>query len=425
MTYLLKRKNHFYYNRNVPTIYRDLDPRGNIRIALNTTSRREALRKSVALDDQVEAYWAGLVSANQNHDVERFGKIVHIARQMGFAYKPMSEVASLPLDDLISRILTLQDATPKQVAAALGGQDDPKLKLSQVLDKYWDLSKDQIINKSPNQVRKWRNPRIKAVENFIAIVGDKELKKITKDDIIAFRGWWIGRVEQEGKDAGTANKDFIHLKGVLETVSDHFKIGLDIPYLFKKIKLKTRFKQTKLPFTPKQIEHILHSPKLESMNEEGRWFLFAAAGTGARPSEIVGLLPEDIILNSDIPYISIKDRKNRTLKTPHSAREIPLVGYALDAFTAMPKGFPRYRDRPDSLTAAVNKFLRTNDLLPSKQHSVYSFRHSFQDALLRVNAPDRVQAELMGHKFQRPKYGDGASLFQKHEWIIKSNSVST
>lgn len=138
---------------------------------------------------------------------------------------------------------------------------------------------------------------------------------------------WIGRVEQEGKDAGSANKDFIHLKGVLELVSDHFKIGLDIPYLFKKIKLKTRFKQTKLPFTPEQIENILRSPKLESMNEEGRWFLFAAAGTGTRPSEIVGLLPEDIILNADIPYISIKDRKNRTLKTPHSAREIPLVSY--------------------------------------------------------------------------------------------------
>lgn len=81
----------------------------------------------------------------------------------------------------------------------------------------------------------------------------------------------------------------------------------------------------------------------------------------------------------------------------------------------MPKRFPRYRDRPDNLTNAVNKFLRTNDLLPSKQHSIYSFRHSFQDALLRVNAPDRVQAELMGHKFQRPKYGNGTTLALKKE----------
>lgn len=34
-------------------------------------------------------------------------------------------------------------------------------------------------------------------------------------------------------------------------------------------------------------------------------------------------------------------------------------------------------------------------------------------------APDRVQADLMGHKFQRPAYGDGASLEQKRDRIMK------
>ncbi len=82
------------------------------------------------------------------------------------------------------------------------------------------------------------------------------------------------------------------------------------------------------------------------MNAEGRWFLQIAAETGARPSEIVGLLPEDIFLNAPVPYIAIMDRKGRPLKTKHSEREIPLVGYALEAFSNLPKGFVKYRNKP-------------------------------------------------------------------------------
>ncbi len=62
------------------------------------------------------------------------------------------------------------------------------------------------------------------------------------------------------------------------------------------------------------------------------------------------------------------------------------------------------------MTSAVNKFLRDNDLLSSSQHSIYSLRQSFQDRILAVNAPDRIQAELIGHKFNRPKYGGDLSL---------------
>jgi len=419
MTYLLKRKDHFYYNRNVPTIYRDLDSRPNIRIALKTTCRKTALRKAIALDMEVEAYWQYLFTEGQCHDVKRFGKVVHIARQMGFTYKPMQEIISLPLQEVAGRILALQDATPKQVEVALGGKEQLDIRLGQVLEKYWILTQDRILNKSDNQIRKWRNPRIKAVESFIAVVGNKALKAVTKDDITKFRNHWIERVRDESKNPDSANKDFIHLKAVLEAVVEHEDITIDVPRLFKKIKFKPSFKQSRLPFTNEQIKTLLNSDKLENLNKEGKWFLHVAAETGARPSEILGLMPEDIVLNVPIPYISIKNREKRMLKTPHSERTIPLVGYALEAFKAMPNGFPKYRDKPDNMANAVNKFLRKNKLLPSDKHSVYSFRHSFQDRILSVNAPDRVQAELMGHKFNRPKYGNGASLELKKEWLDK------
>ena len=419
MTYLLQRNGHYYYNRRTPDIYRDFDHRSIVRVSLKTDSRKVAWRKAVMLNEQVEAYWQELAGSAQLHDNHRFRRTVRIARQMGFTYQPLAAVAALPLPELVARVQALKEATPPQVEALLGGKEEPLLPLGKVLDKFWELSKDKVIGKAPHQLRKWRVPRIRVMRQFIKLVGDKDLTTVTRDDVIAYRDWWLQRVQADNKNPESANKDLVLLKGILEAVSDHYKAGLDIAHFFKRVKLKTRFKQQRLPFTSQQITNLLQNPKLDGMNTQMRWFLFAAAETGARPSEIAGLLPEDIRLNAPIPHIAITDRKERTLKNPHSERMIPLVGYALDAFKACPGGFPRYRDKPDNLTAAAGKFLKENKLLPSEKHSLYSFRHSFQDRILKVNAPDRVQAELMGHKFNRPLYGDGASLEQKKEWMDK------
>lgn len=419
MTYLLNRNGNYYYNRRVPDIYYDLDRRKAVRVALGTKCPRTAWRKAVVLNDHVEAYWQQLATTNQPHHNRQFRQTVRIARIMGFSYQPLAAVAALPLDQLVARAVAVENATEKQVQAVLGTMPIPELPLSKVLDHFWELSKDRLLNKTPDQVRKWRNPRIRVMKAFIKLIGNKELATVCRDDIVVYRDWWLDRISNDSKSADSANKEFVLLKGVLELVSDHFKSGLNMGHLFKKIKLNTRFKQKRLPFTSKQLRTLLQSPKLDKLNEQAKWFLFAAAATGARPSELCGLLPEDIRMGKSIPHIAITDRKERTLKNAHSQRIIPLTGYALEAFKACPQGFPRYRDKPDNLSNTVNKFLRENELLPSLQHSVYSMRHSFQDRLLTVGAPDRIQADLMGHKFNRPKYGDGGSLELKKQWMDK------
>lgn len=424
MMRLIKVRGYYYYNRRVPAEMREYDTRHNIRVSLKTDSKSIALKRAVVFNEQLEAYWHELVKDKVKHDNTRFNKTVRIARQLGFSYEPMSVVANLPILELVERILVLKDASLPQVEAVLGAKPIPALTVKEALKKYWELSKDKILNKPLDKVRKWENPRKRSVTNFIKAVGNKELTTITREDMLAFRDWWLERIDKDDMNPDTANKDFIHLKVIFETVSDHLKLGLDITHLFKKIKIKSRHKQTRLPLSIEQIKTILQSPKLELLNEQAKWFLHVAAETGARPSELTGLLPGDINLQHEIPHISIKDRKERELKTPHSEREIPLVGHALDAFKKLPEGFTRYRDKTDSLTGLLNKFLREHELLPSEKHSLYSFRHSFQDRLLATNAPDRVQAELMGHKFQRPKYGEGATLKQKQEWMFKAQIIS-
>jgi integrase len=93
------------------------------------------------------------------------------------------------------------------------------------------------------------------------------------------------------------------------------------------------------------------------------------------------------------------------------------VGVALMAMRAQPEGFPRYRDKADSLSALVNKALEVRGLRPEPGQSLYSLRHTFEDRLTAVEAPEKVVAALMGHKWHRPRYGLGPSLEQKREWL--------
>lgn len=417
MSYVLWIKGRAYYSRRTPEIVRQFDSREYIRIALKTDSKEQAKRKAVLLNETVEDYWKELLHNRQQHENAHFKNTIRIARQMGFTYKPMPQVIQLPINELLERVLALQSATPKQVEAALGGKEESEITLLQALGMFWNLSKDKVMGKTEFQIRKWKNPRRKAVENFVALRGNKPVKHINRDDIIVFRDWWIDRIKDEKKNADTANKNLLHLKSVLETVSGHLKIDLDIEHLFRKVLLKVKRTKTRFPFTIEQINNILESPKLERTHKEIKWFLHIIAETGARPHEILGLSREHIRLNEPIPYIDIKEPEGSELKTEYSPRKIPLVGYALEGFRNLPDGFTRYRNKSDILTTAANKFLRTHKLVPDKGYTCYSFRHSFQDRLLKAKAPDRVQTDLMGHKFDRPDYGLGADMETKLDYM--------
>lgn len=48
------------------------------------------------------------------------------------------------------------------------------------------------------------------------------------------------------------------------------------------------------------------------------------------------------------------------------------------------------------MSALVNKYLAAQGLLPGEDHSFYSLRHTFEDRLTAVEAPEKVVASLMG-----------------------------
>lgn len=170
------------------------------------------------------------------------------------------------------------------------------------------------------------------------------------------------------------------------------------------------------PFSEEWIKTKLLAPgALDGLNTQARCLLLGMINTGYRPSEGAGLLPDHIRLDADVPHIEIMP-VGRQLKNDQSERIIPLVGVSLDAFKQCPDGFPAYRFR-DKVSDTVNKFLRENKLMETSDHSLYSLRHSFEDRMLSGGIDERIRRDLFGHKLDRERYGNGATLEHKQKLL--------
>ncbi len=410
---IIKRGSAFCLRKRVPARYRNVEPRGTVWISLHTDSEAIAASKAAQTWAQMIEAWEARLAGDSADADARFAAAREIADVRGFRYLDVAKVTRLPLDALLERVEAV--AAPAGVpdrlegAALLGTVPEPAMTLSRALEIYWRLDRDKLLGKSTDQARRWRNPRIKAVRNFIAVVGDKPIDQITRDDMLDFRQSWLERIEAGDVGANSANKDLGHLGGILKTVNGMKRLGLDLP--LGELSFREGEKRTRPPFSTDWIRDKLLAPgALDGLNGEARAILLGMVNTGYRPSEGAALRRTTIRLDGKVPHISIEP-DGRQLKSPYARRVIPLTGVSLAAFRAFRDGFPRYRDKP-GLSATVNKYLRENGLLETGAHSFYSLRHSFEDRMLAGGIDDRIRRDLFGHRLNRERYGKGASLEQ-------------
>lgn len=426
MKYIKKRGNWYHYVRRIPKALIEIDNRSHIQLKLNTKCPDTAAKRCVILNEYVEAYWAELLESGPDNGLLRFRKVTRLAELHGFQYRPAAAILDEGLGAVIARYETVaaSGSDPEIAASILGaeGAIHSTLRYSNCLDKFWKHARPQVLGKSPDQIRKWRAPRSRAITNFIDIVGDKPVSDTARSDILAVRDWWMDRVEKDGIRHDTVNKAMAHLKGILATLNDcEAGIDLDVTALFTGTCLSYQEPESPPPFSRSFIQgSLLNQSLLSGMSEDGRLLICALADTGARPREIITRREDDIFLNAETPHIKIRPYAGMQLKTPQSRRDIPLVGAALYAFQKRPRGFTEYAGRVDSFTSAVNKFLRENKFLETSDHSLYSLRHSFEDRLISQEVGDRMACELMGHKFvARAKYGAGPTLQHKHRVLLE------
>lgn len=412
------KKGTLELRRRVPKKYASVETRKEIWVSLQTDSPSMAEVHAISLWQQQIAQWEAMLAGTSVVPEVRLDAAKQLVEAKGFRYMQADVLLNQPVEDIVKRVeaISFSKGIPKvkDAEALLGVLPDPGLKISRVLELYWQLSANKMIGKSKDQVRRAKNPVIKAIKNLVDVIGDKTINSISRDDMLDFREWWNERLARQGLTSNSANKDFTHIGKVLRSVNELKRLGIDLP--LGGLAFDEDDGDRRPPFSTEWIRSRLLAPgALSGLNTEARCILLGMINTGYRPSEGAALLPQHIQLDSAVPHILIRP-EGRQLKSKNAKRTLPLTGISLEAIRECRNGFPRYRDKP-GLSATINKFLRENALMESDDHVLYSLRHAFEDRLLASGVDERIRRDLMGHALKRQRYGAGASLEMAHELL--------
>lgn len=431
---ITKDRGRYYWVKRIPKRFAGLvlgadgKPVSQVRVALHTDSEAEARRKAAQVEAQRLAEWAALEAGDTYAARVHYEAACQIAAAHGFAYVPMAKLVDGDVSDLVARVLALSRsdgglAGPVTQDALLGVVPEALPDLQQMAAEYFELTATRHLQKSDMQKRKWRLPRDRAVAHFLDVVAPKgpdkkpapmRVDEITRADALKFRKWWSDRVEA-GMQAGSANKDFGHLSEMFSTWAELKGASLSNP--FAKLRLEGATEREVPAFSREWVSgEILAEGALDGLNDEAADVLLMMVNTGLRPSEITDAPLSDFRLDGEIPFHRVAPN-GRQLKVPHTRRDIPLLGVSLDAARRIVArgGIQKYRHKAGSWSNLVNKFLRNNGLKETPDHTAYSLRHYVENAMLAAKVDDRVRADILGHKYDRPSYGDGGYLVGRRE----------
>lgn len=419
-TYMTRRKNGTcHYMRRVPNEYSRIDSRRFIKKSLKTKDPQEGIKRALLYNDIVEMEWLEKLNPNSSDPFTDYNLITKSAELHGYIYKTIDKILDEPIQSIIDRNATaLKNIdNARTVSAVLGGAKEPRLLLSECVDKYWPLCTDLLVNKTDFQIEKWKNPRRSAFNYFVKAVGQElAVQGISRDHILEFEESLRKDITNKKITGHTANKKISFVRDILTRIVKRYQINLNIKLIFEDVKFRED-KKSRPPFEADYVQSVLlKSQSLSSMGCEARMLVYAMCDTGARPSELMGLRHEDIFLDGDMPHIWIRPYEGHSLKAKSSERIIPLVGASLFAFENVRHGFNKSKN-PDSTTTAINKFLKQHSLVPSDKHSLYSLRHTFKDRLRDSTKDAELRDELMGHSNKRPHYGRGYKLDDKYQLL--------
>ncbi len=164
---LIRRESTLHIRKRVPRRYAAVEERDYIWISLHTDSEQVAMRKAPAIWDHMLEGWEAKLAGSEADANAQLAAAKNLAAVRGYRYLNAIEVAKLPIDDLLDRVEAVVTPSGKvdvQLARALlGGASVPKLNAAGALSEFWKISKDRIVGKSDDQIRRWENPRKKSL----------------------------------------------------------------------------------------------------------------------------------------------------------------------------------------------------------------------------------------------------------------------
>jgi integrase len=369
-TYLTRRRGvHYYYTRRIPKELQKRLGKKRIVVSLKTKSRRKAITSAIVLSERLESFWNGM-----------------------------------KLEEIISQhSMTLE--SPAQPAASIT--------LSEALDLYLRL-------KGKGKGETFERTARRNIEQLMVLSGDVSISELTSADGASFRDHLI----QRGLASSSVKRCFASIRSIVSlAIQEH---GLQNTNPFAKIFIPADDKVKTRPTMPVKTIKILQA-ECEAIDDPNRHLLALISDTGLRLSEALGLIKEDIVLDTEIPHLIIQEHPWRKLKTTSSKRLVPLIGYSYWAAERIMQiegrfAFPNYTSTSkcsaNSASAALNKWLKPR--VP-KDCVVHSFRHALRDRLRAVECPSDISDAIGGWSTSGigHSYGNGYDLAVKKKWLQK------
>lgn len=371
--YFYKRNETFYFSRSVPSDLRHRFNKKKIEVSLRTKSEVKAAKSAAALSDRLERYW----------DSIRMEMIY--SRELGFSVVPDKVKNANETEVTLSDALALYQR--------LKGTGKSKL--------FFEVSN-------------------RSIRYLVECVGHDNINGLEPVDAGRFRDFLFDR----GMSSSSVKRVFSSVRAIINlAIKEH---GLAMTNVFNGTFIpQDNKRKERLPVPINFIGQI--QEECRSLNDEPRWLIALISDTGMRLSEACGLLSSDIVLDTDIPHISLREYQWRRLKTSSSTRVIPLVGASLWAAEQIKAqetefAFPKYCDtqkcNANSASASLNKWLKPR--LPD-ECVIHSFRHSLRDRLRAVECPSDIVDAIGGWTTEGigQRYGKGYDLNVKTKWMGK------
>ena len=376
--YTYRKDGIYYLQRYVPEDVRPHYKTNRISFSLRTKSARDAMALARSASAKLEAYWHSLRLA--------YGEV--------------------PAQHLVA----LRDQNQRKQAKV---ELSLSLSLAEAGEMYRRL-------KGSNKPKTFHSAVERALGYVVKVIGNKPLHAISRKDAAAVRDDLVAK----GLAASSVTRVLTTIKAVINFAIQ--EEGLELLNPFKGLFVdKSIGPKKRMPVPLNDLQRV--QQQCWHADDELRWIVAAISDTGCRMAEIVGLSKADVRLDCDIPFISIKPRPWRRLKTLASEREIPLVGSALWGITRAYQStnsemlFPRYNDglstNSNSASAALSKWLKQQT---NPECTMHSFRHSFRDRLRAVECPIELTDALGGWTADGigASYGQGYNLQLKQKWLL-------
>ncbi|WP_170342778.1 tyrosine-type recombinase/integrase [Ruegeria arenilitoris] len=391
-------------------------------VSLGTKDPAEAAKKSQQVTAQLDREWR-LLRSNEGGDLALLEQGRAILRKYGLepGQGAVYEANGLEPDAFVNTLIHesrdedgyapgfVKERLPADLRTAAELFYAAPEKVDTLIAPYFSEVKDQHLYFHPKRAADSQFDR--SVERFVEINGDLPINRYHRQHGNDF----VRELLKTVKPA-TVKRYLNQIRPIFNTAIRELNVRMENPLSGLIIPSQdTEWEPSRLPFSLEQVWAI--QQRCIEVDDERRWVIATLSDTGARMSEVVGLLRKDVCLEAPISHIKISPNQIRSLKTKASLRTIPLVGVSLWAVRRAVNAtesdclFPGLIKNGDfnknSVSATLNKWLKEQGLREHKQ-SLHSLRHSLRDRLRNTNCPPDVIDRIGGWK--RDGVGEGYGL---------------